>query len=219
MKKKLSIVISLILVLAFSLAACGNDFDAAGYVRESLNAVQTGTVSDELVNMSQETKDELQTSIDSLRTETEKSLLAALGDQEENLTDNAKKSINTAVDGLFTGMKYEVAEEATKEDDTYTVTVKAYPMKCFGQFMDYLEGDFMTEWTKKAASYTSQKKLLQDMYEACFAKLADMVQNTEYDDPQDMTIKVAPNSDGVYEADQNDVEKLVTVLLGTGDLN
>lgn len=219
MKKKLALIISLMMAMAFGLAACGNDFDAAGYVRESLNAIQTGTVSDELVNMSQENKEDLQASIDSLRTETEQSLLTAMGDQQANLTDKAKKSINEAVDGLFTKMKFEVAEEATKEDDKYIVTVKAYPMKCFGKFMDHLNGDFLSEWTKKAAGYTSQEKLLKDMYEACFADLAEMVNNTEYGDPQDMTITVAPNSDGIYEADQADVEKLVAVLLGTGDLN
>lgn len=219
MKKKLSVVISLVLALAFGLAACGNDFDAAGYVRESLNAIQTGTVSDELVGMSKESKEELQQAVDDLKSATENSLIAGMGEQKANLTDNAKKSINTAINGLFTKMKYEVAEDVTEEDGTYTVTVKAYPMKCLGDFMDYIQGDFMTEWTKKAATYTSQKELLKDMYEDCFAKLDEMVQSTEYGDPQDMTIKVSANDEGVYEADESDVGQLVAVLLGTNDFN
>ena len=218
MKKRFAIIASLMLVLAFTLASCGNNFDAAAYVRSSLDAVQSGTVSDELVGMSQESKEDLQASVDQLRTETESSLITAMGDQESNLTDNAKKSISSAVDGLFRNMKYEVAEEATKEGDDYTVTATAYPMQCFGKFMDWMEGDFMDEWMKKATSYTSQEKLLKDMYEAGFAKLDEMVQNTEYGDGKEMTIKVVLNSDGVYEADQTDVEKFVSELLGTSQL-
>ena len=219
MKKRIAVVISLVLAMAFGLSGCGNDFNAAGYVKGSLDAIQTGTVTDELAGLSQESKEELQSSIDEIRAETKESLIEAMGDQKENLTDKAKKSIDSAVDGLFANMKYEVAEEATKEDDKYIVNIKAYPMKCYDQFMEYLNGDFMTEWTKKATKYTSQKELLQDMYEACFEKLAEYVNNTEYGDPKDMTITVSPNSDGVYEANQDEVEKLVTVLMGTGALD
>ena len=218
MNKKVLAASILSILMILGMSSCGNGFDAYTYVKSSLDAVQTGAVSDELASISKESKEELQEDIDKLREDIEQSLLDALGDEEKYISDDAKDSIKSAADGLFEKMKYEVSEDVTRDGDDYTVTVNAYPMNCIDDFADWLQGDFVSEWTEKAGNYTSTDKLLKDMYAACFEKLDDLVQNTESGDPREMKVHISPDEDGVYQPDAEDIESLVMTLLGTSQL-
>lgn len=218
MKKTLRLVVALAMVLCMvvPLAGCGKSFDAAGYVRGALDAFRTGTVSDELADMSYESKEELQQEVDDQYADLVKQIVGAL--DEKYITDDMKVDLETYAKAACGAMKYEVSDECTEEDGVYTVNITVYPMLTFDTWNEYVQGELTNKWIEKVRGYNSEEKFYQDFYAEVIKEMAEYFSNEEnvtYGDPEEMTIKVSKaEGSEYYEANESDVEKAVLGMFG-----
>lgn len=210
-KKFYSIV--MILCMTALLSGCGgNEFDAAGYLKGCLDAYRTGEVSEDLAANSSESKEELQEAIDDAYEEIEETVLNdTFG--TEYVTDKTRKLAKEYAKSFFGAIKYDVSQDVEQKDDDYIVTVTVYPFKIdkFNSSMD----DLNNEWSNKVASYTDQKKFMQDYYEAYIEAFVNFLNDKdalEYGEGKDIKVKITKDDDGYYEIDEDDAEKIFSAI-------
>lgn len=219
MKKKLKAFAALAatLVMVISFSGCG-DFDAATYVEGTLDACKTGTVSDELADISVESKEEIQEDIDEIYSTMADEMIDVFGD--ECVTDKTESLCEEYSKALMNTMKYEVSDDCEEKNGTYHVKVTAYPLD-LSEFMDYMDGDFVNQWTEKVAGYSTQDEFLSAFYEAYIQEFVDYLKDTEnlkYGESQEYTVKVSEDKDGYYEMDEEDLTNLLGALFAEDQL-
>lgn len=216
-KKLISVAIAIVMTLSMGLmlTSCGDKFDAAAYVRASLDAFKTGEISDDLVKMSSESKEELQAQVDSIGDELEGAVLTGIDDKY--ITDDMRADARRYATEMCSAIKYEVLDDADFTDEVYTVKLNVYPMTSFNDWMDNESAAVIEEWTEKAANYTSQDDLFKDFYPALTKELADYFSNPDnikYGDAKEFAVKLEKNADGNYEPNQADLEAAFTAMFG-----
>lgn len=216
MKRAIKIVIAAVTIMSmmFIYAGCGDTFNPSAYVRDSLDALKTGVVSDELVDLSYESRDELEDQIQ----ENYDVLVDACfeGIEEKYITDEMKDHALAYGKSVFASLKYEVSDDYTETENGYDVPVTIYPITSFGPWQDYVSGEFTDDWMDKASSYTDEDTVMQDYYADYYKQLDEYFadeSNITYGDPQDITLHLEMNDEGYYEIDEDDLDKMDNILL------
>ena len=127
-KRILSVVLAVMVCLG--LAACGKDFDAAGYTKSVLDANYHGEYKDyaKFRNLSEdEAKAEIEDAMDA---QVEAAFLG------QDVSDEAKAKYREAVMGIMKLSKYEVKEAKKEDDGSYTVIVEIEPVNAFSMAND-----------------------------------------------------------------------------------
>ncbi len=204
-------------ILTFSLTGCGT-VNASGIVKSNLDLLTTGEVTDEMLENVDLTEEEMMELYNEDYDELVQTIVDSL-DAEAYVNDGGKEQIDAFMKAYTRACKYEVSEEAVQnDDDSYTVTVTAYPMDITTRMTEYVEGEFTTEWTEKISSgeysYTTDDQLMIDMYSGLFSKLTEMLDDVSYGDAVELEVKVEPADDNTYTPNEDDLGNVLTTCMG-----
>lgn len=219
-KSLIAVLIALLASSCMLFTACGEeDFDASGYVKESLDFIKSGNITDEYLTLTGESKEEAQKEYNDVMQEVVDEAMDVV-DVEAYKTDENEQKVRDFVKAMFASLKYEVSEEATKNDDgSYSVETKIYPVKAVTGMESYIENDLMNEWEKKITNgsykFTTEDQLMIDVMNDMFQKLTDQLKNTEYGDPQTVTLEITFDEDEeLYEITDESMDKLLNAAFG-----
>lgn len=208
MKKK-SLIAILMIAIVCIMGACGEKFDASAYVKSCLDAQFKGEF-EEYVKLTVSTKEEAE---DMYNEGLDKFMEEYEG---LPLTDELYQNFRNAYADMLKAAKYSV-KEATEKDGTYIVSVVVNPMKCFETYdedLDRLQEEFIAEIQEKVDSgeeIPSDEELQQLMAEKVYEDLVQRVQNSEFGEETTVEVHVAKDKDGVYVANEKDLEEMAKV--------
>lgn len=172
------------LLLAFTLTACGSDFDAAEYTESCLDAMTKGEF-DTYIKLTQISESAAQTSYQNRIQSDAKSLISGL------LPDSATKDeFYDIFKDLYAKCKYEVGEASRNDDDSYSVPVTAYKMNVFKNLMEDTTKKSEQQIAKKGNVSSSDARKIY--LEALAEVLKDHLAHIEYAEPVTVTVSVTP---------------------------
>lgn len=205
MKKitKAAFAAALSLVMLFA-AACGQEFDAKGYVDSVMKMMTQGDVSD-YVKYSEETQEEAEATYQELP-DTLRETLIGSGISED--------SVDKFVDAYLTLIKetrYTV-HDAVKTDDGYTVDVDIEPVVFdFDAMMDEITVEATEAYT--SGEITSEEEMYVWVFDKIAEKMLESVDAPSYGEAQTLTFTLVKNGD-VYEIkDQEQIGEKLGLLL------
>ena len=219
--KMLSKKIAVLLIVTLSaglLGGCGQQFDAAAYVKALLDNSYKND-SKAFVEQKLGTAEE---AAEIYNQGLEHAISDILIDEENegfSVSEDLLKEYRTTFETIFSKVNYTVGEAEKQEDGSYMVTVTYETMDVFANAMsDYDER--VAEWTESLSAdviageeFPEEEELYNTLFELLKDCINDAVSNVGYSAPQEMTIKVEL-SDGVYSPNQSDIEALEYNLLG-----
>ena len=213
--KRLSCIVLAVILMA-GLCGCSS-IDPVKAVDDSMKLAFTGEVTDDLVAMTGETREELQELYEDMYNELIEDVFDAVGESAYT-EDVGKEAITNYVNATLSTIKYEVSDEYTEADGTYYVDVTVYPPLWAQSAEDYIMGEFLDEWESKILNgqytLTTESQLMVDMYNDLFNKLADQAKNTEYGDPETVEIRVEPDGD-YYTVNEDDIDRMALAVFPT----
>ena len=219
-KSLIAVLIALLVSSCMLFTACGEeDFDASAAVKESLDCMKSGNISDKYLELTQQSKEEAQKEYNDAMQEVVDEFMDVV-DVEAYKTDENEQNVRDFVKAMFASLKYEVSEEATKNDDgSYSVETKVYPIQAMTGMESYIENDLVNEWEKKVSNgsykFTTEDQLMIDMMNDMLQKLTDQLNNTEYGDPQTVTMEIVYDEDEeMYEITDESMDKLLNAAFG-----
>ena len=213
--KRLSCIVLAVILMA-GLCGCSS-IDPVKAVDDSMKLAFTGEVTDDLVAMTGETREELQELYEDMYNELIEDVFDSIGESAYT-EDVGKEAITNYVNATLSTIKYEVSDEYTEVDGTYYVDVAVYPPLWAQSADDYIMGEFLDEWESKILNgqytFTTESQLMVDMYNDLFNKLADRAKNTEYGDPETVEIRVEPDGD-YYTVNEDDIDRMALAVFPT----
>ena len=209
--KKVKTLLCIILTLLFTAGLCGcTTFDPLPAVNGYMELLTTGKVSDDLVEATGETKEELQKEYDEIYDEVISDMLStAASDQYSSILEES--DIREFMETMFSSIKYEVSDEYTEENGTYYVDIKVYPPLWTQSVKSYVSNEFFSEWESKLMNgeyvMTSEEQLISDLYDDLFGRLLEMAKNTEYGEPKTVEVRIEPQGD-YYYINETDLDRI-----------
>lgn len=190
--------LAIVLGMMFSLAACGQkDFDAAGYVKASLDALYHGEY-DAYAKFLDKSVEDVKKDIDSQKKENAKELAGVSDIAEEDLT--VLYDVETEMGNK---VKYDVKEAKETDDKNYVVTVEVQPVDIVTKFSAGMEAK-AAEVFKDATEIPSNKEMIDFIADY----LKECCQDVTYGDPVTVEVAVTHDDDGVYSVSEADIQKL-----------
>lgn len=199
--KKRILAAILAAMVCLGLAACGKDFDAAGYTKSVLDANYHGEYKDyaKFRNLSEdEAKAEIEDAMDA---QVEAAFLG------QGVSDEAKAKYKTAVMGIMKLSKYEVKEAKKEDDGSYTVTVEVEPVNAFSMANDAFE-EIGTQYVNDGKDMSNVDVIVDALVEAIDKAVAE---NT-YGEKVSMELHVTADADNVYGIEESEVTELENTM-------
>lgn len=192
----------LAVVMCLGLAACGKDFDAAGYTKSVLDANYRGEYEDyaKFRNLS---KEDAQQEIEDNRDKLAEQELATLGLSG----DEAKATYLESVRTIETLAKYEVKDAEKQDDDSFVVTIEVEPATVY-QTLEQHSVDVAQEMIDEGRDTSDSTIIMDLLVESINRAVAD---NT-YGEKTTIEIKVTPDGDNAYGISDSDMEKMEEAL-------
>lgn len=188
-------------VMCMGLAACGKDFDAAGYTKSVLDANYHGKYADyaKFRDLSEE----------EARAEIEEGMDAQVDSAfaGQSISDEAKEKYKKAVIGIMGLSKYEVKEAEKQEDGSYTVKVEIEPVDAFSTANNAIE-KISKKYQKKGKDLTDANVLVDILVDA----LNRGVNNNTYGEPQTVEVKVVQDEGNVYGIGEDEISALESAM-------
>lgn len=211
-KKKLLIVLSALVVFTTMMAGCGQSFDASKYLQAILDNSYKNDPSG-ILEQKIGTKEEanaiyeegIQNNVDIVTAEIP-------------LTEESEARLRDLFCQVYANSKYTVGEAEKQDDDSYLVTVTYQPVSIMSDSETIFE-EKVTELTNDISDRVASGEeiseeeintLVVDAYIDC---LNDAMNSFTYGEESSMQVRVAKNSDNVYEPDSSDLETLENAIL------
>ncbi len=198
-KRILSVVLAVMVCLG--LAACGKDFDAAGYTKSVLDANYHGEYKDyaKFRNLSEdEAKAEIEDAMDA------QIEAAFLG---QDVSDEAKAKYREAVMGIMKLSKYEVKGAKKDDNGNYTVTIEIEPVNTFSMANDAFT-EISTQYVTDGKDMTNVDVIVDALVEA----INKVVTENTYGEKVSMELHVTADEDNVYGIEESEVTELENTM-------
>ena len=207
----------LIGVMLFSMAGCGKKFDAAAYVKASLDLVTRHDV-DQYVEVIGVDKEEAE--------EVYEESITQLDDMAESMGDAGfPEELNDAftefIKSVMQKTKYTV-KEAREDGDDIIVDVEVEPIMVFEGSQELLEESIneyvaeMQENVNNGAEVPTEDEIMLEVYTRFIDILNENLETAGYAEKTVISTKIIKNSDGEYEIDEDSFVELGAALI---DLN
>lgn len=218
-KKKalIAVLITLLLGTCMVFASCGG-FDAGAYVKESLDYVKTGNITDEYLKMTGMSMEEAQKEYDDSVEKLVNEMIDVVGIDSYNTEDN-KQTVRDFAKTMLASLRYDISEEVEEKDGSYFVEVNVYPVKAMLEMDSYLHDEFTPEWEKKISSgsykFTTKDQLMIDMMNDYMVRFTDKIKNSEYGEPQTIKLEVKfDKNEDMYKVTDDSIDKLLNTAFG-----
>lgn len=188
-------------MVCLGLAACGKDFDAAGYTKSVLDANYHGEYADyaKFRNLSEdEAKAEIEDAMD------DQVEAAFLG---QGVSDEAKAKYKAAVIDVMKLSKYEVKEAKKGDDGNYTVTVEVEPVNAFSGANSAFE-EITATYMADGKDLTNPDVIIDALCEA----LNQAVAENAYGEKVTMELHVTQDADKVFGIEESEVSELENTM-------
>lgn len=199
--KKRLLAAGLAVMVCLGLAACGKDFDAAGYTKSVLDANYHGEYADyaKFRNLSEdEAKAEIEDAMD------DQVEAAFLG---QGVSDEAKAKYKAAVIDVMKLSKYEVKEAKKGDDGNYTVTVEVEPVNAFSGANSAFE-EITATYMADGKDLTNPDVIIDALCEA----LNQAVAENAYGEKVTMELHVTQDADKVFGIEESEVSELENTM-------
>lgn len=205
LKRNVSFVTALLLVL-LCFTGCGmKPDDAKAYVQSTLDAGYKASF-DEYVKITESTKEEAQKLFDNnIDTVTNSLGFSALGATEET-----NEKYRELLKEIFAKAKYTVGEVKEK-DGGFEVEVSAEPMEIFVGVEDELVAKLQDEVTKSGGDI-KEDEINQLAIDMMYDLLTEKLASVTYGEPKSVTVHVTKNSDGVWNITESDLQAVDAAL-------
>ncbi len=191
----------LAVVMCMGLAACGKDFDAAGYTKSVLDANYHGEYADyaKFRNLSKEkAKAEIE---DGMDTQVESAF------EGQSVSDEAKAKYKAAVLEIMKLSKYEVKEAKKQKDDSFVVTVEIEPVNAFSIANDAME-EISEKYQKDGKDLKDTNVIIDVLAEA----LNKGAKENTYGEKVSLDIHVTQDGDNAYGIEALEVTNLESAM-------
>ncbi len=203
-KRKKYFAALLAVVMCLGLAACGKDFDAAGYVKSVLDANYHGEYEEyaEFRGLSEESaKMEIENNMNFLALQEFNSLQVEVGDETKNAFLDCIKSIMPLA-------KYEVKEAEKQDDDSYVVTVEVTPSDIY-QTLEDNSAAVTQEMLNNGQNPLEDGEAFVDLM---IQSVNRSIEGNTYGEPSTIEVKVAKDEDDAYAIDESEMSKIEEAL-------
>lgn len=204
-KKHVLLPVLLLVAIVFSLAGCGQKFDASRYVKGCLDASTKGILED-YVAMTNSTEEEAKKEYEE-RMEAEVNSMTGTF----NMSDEMKEKYRALYKDLYSKYKYEVGEATEGDNKSFTVPVTTYRLNVFKATLEETQKQLEEKMKKKKSPSTEET--LQMYVEVLADVLTEKLQNPEYGEAETITVTLTLNSSSkVYEMSDSDITKVFDAL-------
>ncbi len=207
------LIVGLVVAVMMTFAGCKKkEFDAAGYVKATLDMTMKGETEDYIKFVGCSKEEALKDYEDTLDEAVEQ--FGEFGVNEEALEEFRQFSID-----LYKAVKYEVKEAQKEKDGSYTVKVETEKMNVFAGAMEKFEeaAESYVEEAVAAAleggEQLTDEKMAQDLYGKVIEFFKESLANATYQEPTTVEVKVSQDDDGVWEIPEKDFEVLELSLI------
>ncbi len=199
--KKRLLAAALAAIACLGLAACGKDFDAAGYTKSVLDANYHGEYADyaKFRDLSEkEAKAEIEDAMDA---QVEAAFMG------QGVSDEAKAKYKAAVIDVMKLSKYEVKEAKKEDDGSYTVTVEVEPVNAFSIANEAFE-EITTQYVTDGKDVTNVDVIIDALVEA----LNKAVTENTYEEKVSMELHVTQDGENVFGIEEAEVSELESTM-------
>lgn len=207
------LIVGLVVAVMMTFAGCKKkEFDAAGYVKATLDMTMKGETEDYIKFVGCSKEEALKDYEDTLDEAVEQ--FGEFGVNEEALEEFRQFSID-----LYKAVKYEVKEAQKEKDGSYMVKVETEKMNVFAGAMEKFEEaaeSYVEEIVAAALEGGEQltdEKMAQDLYGKVIALFKESLASATYQEPTTVEVKVSQDDDGVWEIPDKDFEVLELSLI------
>lgn len=207
------LIVGLVVAVMMTFAGCKKkEFDAAGYVKATLDMTMKGETEDYIKFVGCSKEEALKDYEDTLDEAVEQ--FGEFGVNEEALEEFRQFSID-----LYKAVKYEVKEAQKEKDGSYTVKVETEKMNVFAGAMEKFE-EAAESYVEEAVAASleggeqlTDEKMAQDLYGKVIELFKESLANATYQEPTTVEVKVSQDDDGVWEIPEKDFEVLELSLI------
>lgn len=207
----------LLVASLFLFSACGaRAYDASGYVKSMLDS-QTRGEHEQYLELTDSTKEEAE----ELYNETIDYQMDSLSVVE--LSDELSEKYEELFKKIFKQTKYTVGEAEEGEDDSFTVPVEVETLQLFEgiddeltAYQEELTTEVMTQMAETGVM-PEEEELNEKVFQHLYECLNEKVENPTYGEKSTIEVEVTKNDDGIYEADESDLEEIDKKLIDTDD--
>jgi hypothetical protein len=209
--KKISMFFAMVMTVAV-LAACGQTFDAAGYVRGSLDASTKGEFKEYMKLTDSTEKEAKKMYNDNLDENVE--MFDSFG-----LSSDLSGKYRDLFKDMYKKTRYTVGEAKEDKEKNYTVTVDIEPLLVFEDLQKDLMAYQETYVAKVQEEVLAGKEMPseEEMYNAIYTELYNMLkerlEKPEYGKKETIKVKVEKHSDNTYEIPDDELEKIDEKLI------
>lgn len=205
MKKRISLMITLLICVSILLGGCGKKLtteNAPDYVKSALDACYKADFNSymDFTNSTQEEAEELYQ--DGLDVNME-----ACGILDSSVDSELQEQYRQLFADILSISKYTVGE-AKEDGDGFTVEVTVEPFLMFDNLQQELIEILDTDEAIELADDEIEPFVLQKMYELMSSKLA----SPEYGDPETITVHIQPDKDGLQTISEEDLMSIDTAM-------
>lgn len=205
----------LLVASLFLFSACGaRAYDASGYVKSMLDS-QTRGKHEQYLELTDSTKEEAE----DLYNETIEAQMDAMS--AADLSDELSGKYEELFKKIFKQTKYTVGEAEEGEDDSFTVPVEVETLQLFEGLGDELTAykeeltvEVMTQMAETGVM-PEEEELNEKVFQHLYEYLNKKVENPTYGEKSTIEVEVTKNDDGIYEADESDLEEIDKKLIDT----
>ena len=209
--KKISMFFAMVMTVAM-LAACGQSFDAAGYVRGSLDASTKGKF-EEYMKLTDSTEKEAKKMYKDNLDETIKNF------DSFGLSDDLASKYRSLFEDMYKKTKYTVGEAKEDEDKNYTVTVEVEPLLAFENIEQDLV-EFQETYTTKVQEdmlagkdAPTEEEMYNDLYTELYDMLSKRLEEPKYGKKETIKVKVEKESEDTYKIPETETSKIDEKLI------
>lgn len=205
MKKRISLMITMMLCFSMLLGGCGKKLtteNAPDYVKSALDACYKADF-DAYMEFTGSTKEEAEELYqDGLNANMEVSGLIDSAVDEE-----LQEQYRQLFADLLNVCKYTVGE-AQEDGDGFTVDVTVEPFLMF----DNLQEELLSLLSTVDASAMTTEEITQYTFEKMYELMSSKVAAPEYGDPETVTVHIQPDEDGIQTINEDDLMSIDSAM-------
>ena len=200
-RMKRVLALGMAVLMCMGLAACGKDFDAAGYTKSVLDANYHAQYDKYAEYRGISESDAKKEVTEGRRTQIESAFSGM--DVSDEMMD---KYIEVA-DKAYDLADFTVKDAKKQDDDSYVVTVVIKPSDVFSNSSNYVN-DIATEYADQGKDPTQTDVLMDILVES----LNRAIEANSYGDETTLEVHVTADKDGAYGIEESEMETLEATL-------
>lgn len=207
LNKQLALIAMTFTMAVSVLSGCGKKFDAATYVKGTLDANFKNEISDDYAKLVEGGKEAVQKQYD----EDLDTLVQTFKDA--GCPDDILDSYKDVFVKLLKQCKYTVGE--VKEDgDNFIVSVEVEPMDLDWNAMQSQSQDYLIEWIQQLEEEPTEDVIIQETFTYMLSLFEEAANAPQYKEKQTVDLNVVKGSDNVYSINTSDVDNMTQMMLG-----